>query len=165
MAERVEDILTSFNLSDDDAKKFNIMLQKFEDILSVEKNLIFEYSQFSKRKQLPGDCATDYITAVLKLIETCEFGDLRERLIMCQLAVGISDEGLSMRLQRDKTLTLDKAITEIKQEEQVRGQQGTLRGAEGSTIEVNVIRQQQQQQQSRRTPATTNGRRHASPQQ
>jgi hypothetical protein len=162
MGERSEDILTSFNLSDDDAKKFNTVLRKFDDFFGVQKNLVFEYAQFSKRKQLPGECATDYITAVFKLAETCEFGELRERLIMCQLAVGISDEGLSMRLQRDKTLTLDKAITEIKQEEQVKGQQGKLRGSEGNTTEVNVIRQQLQ---PHRAHATTNGRHYASPQQ
>jgi hypothetical protein len=162
MGERSEDILTSFNLSDDDVKKFNAVLRKFDDFFGVQKNLVFEYAQFVKRKQQPGECATDYITAVFKLAETCEFGELRERLIMCQLAVGISDEGLSMRLQRDKTLTLDKAITEIKQEEQVKGQQGKLRGSEGNTTEVDVIRQQQQ---PRRAHATTNGRHYASPQQ
>jgi hypothetical protein len=105
MGERSEDILTSFNLSDDDVKKFDTVLRKFDDFFGVQKNLVFEYAQFVKRKQQPGKCATDYITAVFKLAETCEFGELRERLIMCQLAVGISDEGLSMRLQRQNADT------------------------------------------------------------
>ena len=82
--------------------------------------MIFERAQFN-RKQALSETANDFITALFKFSETCEYGELCDQLIRDRLAVGIADAMLSEKLQMDKDLKLEKAITIIKQAEQVRG--------------------------------------------
>ncbi len=149
MGHRSEDIFKSFNLSDDDAKKFNTVIQQFDDFYIVKKNIVYERAQFNRRRQEPSETANEFITALFKLSETCEYGDLRNQLIRDRLVVGIANDKLSEKLQMDKDLTLEKAVNTIKQSEQVRGQQDALRGAESA--DVNVIRQYTRQSDSRQT--------------
>jgi hypothetical protein len=118
MGHRSEDIFKSFNLSDDDAKKFNTVIQKFDDFYIVKKNIVYERVQFNRRHQEPNETANEFITALFKLSETCEYGELRNQLIRDRLVVGIANDKLSEKLQMDKDLTLEKAINTIKQSEQ-----------------------------------------------
>ena len=120
LEERAEDIFTSFNLSEADAKKFFVVIERFNQFFSVKKNMIFERAQFN-RKQALSETANDFITALFKFSETCEYSELCDQLIRDRLVVGIADAMLSEKLQMDKDLKLEKAITIIKQAEQVRG--------------------------------------------
>ena len=43
------------------------------------------------------------------LIETCEYGGLRDEMLRDRIVVGIRDTGLSERRQLDPELTLEKA--------------------------------------------------------
>ena len=80
-----------------------------------------------------------FITAAHTLAEHCEFGTLREQLIRDRIVVGIRDARLSESLQLDADLTLEKAITRVKQSAAVKKQQPVLRGTEQSTGQVEVI--------------------------
>ena len=97
-----------------------------------------------EKKQAPSETANDFITALFKLSETCEYGKLRNQLIRDRLVVWITDAKLSEELQMDKDLTLAKAITAIKQAEQLRGQQDVLRNSEeqeySGTTDLHAIR-------------------------
>ena len=53
--------------------------------------------------------------------------------------MGIKDTNLSEILQLDKDLMLDKAVTMIRQSEQVRQQQDILRGTTSTLNDVNAI--------------------------
>ena len=64
--------------------------------------------------------------------KTCEYGALREDLIRDHLIVGISDAKLPEKRQMIADLTLEKAITLIRQSELVHDQQDTLRGNSAS---------------------------------
>ena len=74
MGDKSEDIFQSFNLADDDAKKFDIVLQKFDDHFVIEKNIIFERAKFNMRCQEPGEPAESFITTLHKLSEHCNYG-------------------------------------------------------------------------------------------
>ena len=50
-----------------------------------------------------------YITALYSLVETCNYGTLKEEMLRDRLVVGIADAGLSERLQLDADLTIEKA--------------------------------------------------------
>ena len=91
--------------------------------------MIFERAQFNRRKQTPSKTTNDFITTLFKLSETCEYGKLHDQLIRDRLMIGIADAKLSEKLQMDKDLTLEKAITTIKQAEQVRSQPDVLRNS------------------------------------
>ena len=124
MDDRAEDIYNSFKLSKTDAAKFNYVLDKYVNYFTVKKNVIYEKAQFNQRKQQPEETASSFITAIHKLAETCEYDALREDLIRDRITVGISDTKLFEKLQMIADLTLEKAITTVRQVEQAHQQQG-----------------------------------------
>jgi hypothetical protein len=108
---RAEDILSSFHLTDEEAGSFDTVLDKFDKHFVVRTNVIFERAQFNSRRQEPGETTSDFITALYKLVATCDYGDKRDELLRDRIVVGISDKQLSEKLQRDDKLTLEKAVT------------------------------------------------------
>ena len=71
LGEQTEDILASFNLSEADAKKFDVVIERFNQFFIAKNNLIFERAQFNRRQQAPSETANDFITTLFKLSETC----------------------------------------------------------------------------------------------
>ena len=69
------------------------------------------------------------ITALHTLVEYCDYGNLRDQMVRDRIVVGLANAKLSERLQLDRKLTLDTAVTQARQDETVRKQQATLRGA------------------------------------
>jgi transposase InsO family protein len=141
---RSEDIFTSFQLTDEEAKTYDTVVTKFDNHFIVKRNVIFERVQFNRRIQNDGEDAETFITALHKLSETCEFGTLRDELIRDRVVVGIRDAKLSERLQLDDKLTLEKTVTLVRQAEQVRQQQAVLRGPALSDSNIDAIKAPQQ---------------------
>ena len=81
----------------------------------------------------------EYITTLYSLIETCNYGDLKNELLRDRLIVGIRDAKLSESLQMDVELTLETAKKKIRQKEAVREQNLQLHTA-GRTV-VEEVRQ------------------------
>ncbi len=94
MGGKAEDILQSFQLSEEDAVKFNLVLEKFDRHFVVRRNKIFEQAKFNKREQLPDESSESFITALHKLAEHCEYGTLRDEMIRDRLVVGIKNAAL-----------------------------------------------------------------------
>ena len=55
--------------------------------------------------------------------------------------VGLADGNLALKLQLDKELTLQKAVTQARQSEAVKKQQGTVRNTGSSTASANTTEQ------------------------
>ena len=138
IGEKSEDIFNSFGLTAHDAKKFKTVMKKFDNHFVIKRNTIFERAKFNLRKQEHDETVEAFITALHKLSETWEFGLLRDELIRDRIVVGIKDTKLSKKLQLDKDPMLDKAITMVRQLEQVR-QQDILRGATSTLNDINAI--------------------------
>jgi len=128
MGDLADDILTSFGLSDDDKKKYDVVKAKFERHFIKRRNKIYERAKFNQRRQLPGESVDDFITSLYGLVEYCEYGELREEMIRDRIVVGLQDASLSVKLQLDPELTLQNAITKVQQYETVKKQQATVRG-------------------------------------
>ena len=111
MRDQANDILHSFNLSDEDAKKYKVVKEKFDAHFIKRRNVIFERAKFNMRKQEDGETADSFITALYELAEHCNYGNLREEMIRDRLVVGIRDSKLSEKLQLDDALTLERAVT------------------------------------------------------
>ena len=95
-----------------------------------QRNVIYERALFNSRKQEPGEPVEEFITALHTLVEYCDYGDLRDQMVRDRIVVGLaSNAKLSEKLQLDRKLTLDSAVTQARQDETVRKQQATLRGA------------------------------------
>lgn len=96
-------------ISDDDKKKYDSALTKFNAHFKVQKNIIFERACFNQRKQESGESAELYITAIHQMADKCEYGAMKEELIRDCLVVGIHDKALSERMQMEAGLTLEES--------------------------------------------------------
>ena len=109
LGEEAEDILASTNIGEEDRKKYDSVLAKFDSFFSVRKNVIIERAKFNKRSQLPDEPVEQFIASLYNLAADCNFGELKGELIRDRIVVGIRDASLSERLQMDPELTLEKA--------------------------------------------------------
>ena len=128
MGDRAEDLLFSFNLKTADAKQYKTVFEKFDSHFSGNKNIIYERAKFNRRSQRPGEPVEEFITDLLSLAKSCEFGILKDELIRDKIVVGICNDQLSETLQLDKGLTLERAMERVRQAEQVHQQQAVVRG-------------------------------------
>ena len=141
LGEDAEEILNSTDISATDKKKYNSVVQKFDEFFHVRKNVIFERARFNRRSQLEGESVEEYLTALYSLVEACEYGNLRNDLLRDRIVVGIRDVSLSERMQLDATLTLEKAKKMVRQKEAVtlQGQQLRGDGTKGSPLLIEPV--------------------------
>lgn len=137
MGSEADDLLVSFGLTAEQARKYSVVKQKFSDFFNVKKNVVYERAKFFKRRQLEGELADVFINDVYKLAETCELQNLKEELITTVLVIGVADDKLSETLQMDHNLTAAQAVKKIRQAETVRGQQQLVRENHAS---IDVVR-------------------------
>ena len=135
MGDAADDILHSFQLSEEDSKKYDVVKAKFESHFVQKRNVIYERAKFNLRKQEPGETVDTFITALYGLAEYCEYGDLHDQMIRDRIVVGIRDAHLSEKLQLDSSLTLTKAVQQARGAEAVKQQQSLVRG-EGHGVGV-----------------------------
>ena len=132
MGDQADDILQSFNFNADEGeheKSYDSVKKKFDEHFVPKRNVIYERSVFNSRKQQPGEAVDSFITSLYTLVEHCDYKTLRDEMIRDRIVVGISDAKLSEKLQLNRELTLEKAVTQVRQQELIREQQSTLRGS------------------------------------
>ena len=78
MGDVADDILSSFDLTDDEEKNYDTVVEKFELHFVKKRNVIFERARFNQRKQEEGESVNDFVTALFCLSEYCQCGNLRE---------------------------------------------------------------------------------------
>ena len=128
-----------FPLSSGDSGKYDVVKNKFDNYFVIRKNVIFERAKFNRRVQEEGETVDEFVTALNKLAEHCNYGTLVKEMIRDRLVVGLRDAKLSEKLQLDSELTLEKAVNQARQSEAVKKQQHILRGGpsgEGSKVDL-----------------------------
>ena len=128
MGNRADDILQSFKYAEGEQEDYATVKKKLDDYFIPQRNVIYERALFNSRKQEPGEPVEEFIAALHTLVEYCNYGDLRDQMVRDKIVVGLVNAKLSERLQLDRKLTLDSAVTQARQDETVRKQQATLRG-------------------------------------
>ena len=132
--------LYSFNLSAEDLKRYEVVKSKFENHFIAKRNVIYERAKFNLRVQNKSEPVECFITDLHCLAEHCQFGTLKDQLIRDRIVVGLKNKRLSEKLQLDPDLTLEKAMNQAKQSEEVKKQQKVIHpklpGASGSNIDA-----------------------------
>ena len=128
MGDQADDILRSFELTEESRKTYAIVKAKFDSHFVQRRNVIFERAKFNRRKQDEGESVETFITALYALAEHCGYGELHDAMIRDRIVVGIRDSKLSEKLQLDPDLTLASAVTRVRQSEAVKLQQPLVRG-------------------------------------
>ena len=65
LGDDAEDALCSTNISADDRKKYNVVLENFDQFFQVRKNVIIERARFNSQSQQDGETAEQYIATLL----------------------------------------------------------------------------------------------------
>ena len=151
MGDKADDILQSFNLSEEDLKSYKTLKERFDTHFIQRKNIIFERAKFNCRKQEAGESVDDFITDLHCLARYCNYGNLHEEMIHDRIVVGIHDNNLFQKMQLEPDLTLKKAIELARQSESVKKQQPTVRGQGKEQVAVEAIRKRHGRQQSKNT--------------
>lgn len=151
MGTKAEDIYSRFVHAAEE--KHDDVIAHFDQHFALKRNIIFERVQFNRRVQEPRETADEFIVALHKLADTCDYGTLRDQLVRDRLVAGLRDARLSERLQLDPELTLEKATTTVRQSELVHNQQTVLRSSSPSpSVDVNTIQVRRNQSASTSQP-------------
>ena len=127
MGDQAEDILLSFRLTEEEAKKYSTVVEKFQQCFVKRKNVIYERSKFNQRIQELDETIDSFVTDLYRLAQMCNYGKLTDKMIRDQIVAGIRDAAVAKRLQTDPELTLEKVIQMTRQSEMLKSQQPTVR--------------------------------------
>ena len=90
-------------------------MKVFDGHFVKRRNVIYERARFNQRVQEPGESVDAFITALYGLAEHCGYAGLHDEMIRDRIVVGLRDAKLSENLQLDPDLTLEKAVTNVRQ--------------------------------------------------
>ena len=135
LAKEAESVLKSTNITEEETKNYETVLEKLDSFFQVRRNVIFNKACFNCRCQFPGESVEQYIIELYNLVEHCNYGDFKSEMIRDRLVVDILDKTLSEHLQLDPALTLEKAKQMIHQHEAVQEHQQVLKGAGTNSLE------------------------------
>lgn len=127
MGPKAEEIFPTLPIPADKQESYADVLAAFEAFFIVKRNVVYERAVFNRRSQREGESAAEFITALYALVETCDYGNLKEELLRDRIVVGVRDKKLSTKLQMEGDLTLERAVLLTKQTETVGRQQENLK--------------------------------------
>ena len=122
MGDQAEDILRTLNIPND--ASYDYLKQSLDRYFGVRRNLIIERAKFNRRVQQQGESVDVFIQDLYRLVEHCEYGELREQLLRDRIVVGVIDDALSDRLQAQADMTLDQSVQISRQAEARKQQRG-----------------------------------------
>ena len=127
-----KDIFTSFTFDDGaDQNNYDRVKEKFDHHFIAKKNVIYERAKFNQRVQGQAEPVEIFITDLYRLAEFCEYGSLKDEMIRDRLVVGVRNDKLSEKLKMNSGLTLEQAVQQARQSENIRKQQGVIRSHPG----------------------------------
>lgn len=119
MGEKADDIFMSFKLSEENSVKYKVVTDSFTSYFIPKMNVIFERSKFNTRVQEMGETVKEFVTALHKLAETCDYSKfgtgMQDELIRDRLVIGLLDKKVNQKLQLEDNLTLTRAIQVARQ--------------------------------------------------
>ncbi|XP_075548608.1 uncharacterized protein LOC142582583 [Dermacentor variabilis] len=125
MGRQAREVFATFELTDNEAKSYDVIKQKFDSHFVKERNIVYESTCFHRRQQRAEESVDQFATALHVLADHCDFGDMK-RLIRDRFVVGLRDVQLSEALQMDPPLTLATALAKARLKETVRQEQQSL---------------------------------------
>ncbi len=96
--------------NENERHNIDAVLRKFHEFCLGEVNETYQSYLFHKRQQEPGESVDIYVAHLRKLIKTCNYGQLVDRLLKDQIVVGVKDEALRTKLLEIRDLTLRMCI-------------------------------------------------------
>ena len=86
------------------------VLKKFEEYCVGSTNETYEAFKFNCRHQAAGESIEEFVADLRRLIKTCNYGPLENRLLRDKIVLGVRDETLRSKLLEVRQLTLTGCI-------------------------------------------------------
>jgi len=104
------EIYSAWNLSAEDSKKLNVLLENFNEHCAPKKNSVFSRYIFHERRQKQGESFETFVTDLRNLVKDCTY-DKANEMVRDRIVAGVlSPEIREKLLNEGDTLTMDKAI-------------------------------------------------------
>jgi hypothetical protein len=108
---------------DDDAKKIQPVLDKFQAHFEPRRSEVFERFKFLRRHQLPGETLDTWLIQLKSLIQSCGYpADAIESVLRDQLMLGVADSLVREKLLYENDLKLAKGCVVLRACETSRNQ-------------------------------------------
>lgn len=114
MEDKVGDFFCFFAMTDADLK-YQKVKEGFDAYFVKHKSVTFERARFNQHKQEEDKSVEAFIASLCKLTEHSSYGTMLDEVIRDQFVVGLHNASLSRKLLLKADLTLDSAITTVRQ--------------------------------------------------
>ena len=115
-------VLDSLALSEEDKKKFALVITKLDAHFTPVRNVMHELAIFHQRVQRPHETVEEYLTALRSLARSCQFeGSLDDR-IRDVFVISMQDKDCAMKIQLLKSCSLKDATEMARQHQLVKAQ-------------------------------------------
>ncbi|XP_072145455.1 uncharacterized protein [Dermacentor andersoni] len=144
MGRQARNVFKTFELSEEQSKDYEVVKKRFDAYFIAMRNLVYESACFHRRHQASGEWMDQYVSALHTLADKCDYGVMKERMILDRFVVGLRDTKLSEALHMDAALTLKTALTKARMKEAVQQQQQELHSSpyhQPASVEVDGIHQ------------------------
>lgn len=112
------------------------VLEKFEEYCNPIKNILYETYVFWSLCQADGEPIDNFVKRLKTQAAKCEFGNMKDRMLLCRIVFGLSDPKLKERLLRDSEMTLSKALDDIHAAEMTKKQLVRISDGDKSSIDA-----------------------------
>ncbi len=88
------DVFNTFQFSEEEQDKYNVVMAMFEDYCTPKKNETYERYVFRNQMQKEGETIEQYVTDLHLKSQSCNFESLSDSMIRDQIVIGILDKKL-----------------------------------------------------------------------
>ncbi|GBO00870.1 hypothetical protein AVEN_226930-1 [Araneus ventricosus] len=96
--EEAVEVFNTFNLSAEDRKDFDKVVNHFEKFTTPKRIVVVERFIFNQRCQEEGETFDVFVMDLKKLVKSCEFGDQSDSVVRDRIVLGIGDASLQERM-------------------------------------------------------------------
>jgi len=116
-------------------------IQALEAYFKLKRNVVYEQYHFNMCTQLPEETIDSFVNRLRKVASTCQFGTLTEELIRDRLVIDLKDHSTKLRLLKEESLDLNKALNICRSNEAACQQLEAMKPDERkATEEVRVVK-------------------------
>ncbi|XP_067949748.1 uncharacterized protein [Watersipora subatra] len=115
------------------------VLEKFEAYCNPRKNILYEWFVFWSLSQSDGEPIDLFVKRLKTQAAKCKFDQLKDRMLLCRIVFGLSDNKLKERLLRDGDITLVGAMDIIRAAEITKQQLTKMAEGDKSSIAAVVV--------------------------
>ncbi|XP_054009656.1 uncharacterized protein LOC128892988 [Hylaeus anthracinus] len=134
-------LLETFNLSEEDIKDPDAILEVFGDHAKPELNETYERFLFTSRDRYEGESINQYVAELKKLSKNCNYGTVQDSLIRGNIIGHLKDKRLQQSVLKIKNLTLRDLIQNIKTQELSESQAEKIQES-NEQVKIDVVKQQ-----------------------